>query len=105
MAAILLIDDMKGVRRAICAPLKRAGHSVTESVFWNSTGGGYLASWQYGWGYVIGTLDLTLFTGLGGIPFAAGTEPEASAARRVFRRGRAPRSGSASACAGMRRPR
>ena len=31
MAAILLIDDMKGVRRAICAPLKRAGHSVTEA--------------------------------------------------------------------------
>jgi CheY-like chemotaxis protein len=31
MAAILLIDDMKGVRRTISALLKRAGHAVTEA--------------------------------------------------------------------------
>jgi CheY-like chemotaxis protein len=31
MAAILLIDDMKGVRRTVSALLKRAGHIVTEA--------------------------------------------------------------------------
>lgn len=31
MAEILLIDDMKGVRRTVSALLKRAGHAVTEA--------------------------------------------------------------------------
>jgi CheY-like chemotaxis protein len=31
MASILLIDDMKGVRRTVSALLKRAGHTVTEA--------------------------------------------------------------------------
>lgn len=31
MASILLIDDMKGVRRTVSALLKRAGHEVTEA--------------------------------------------------------------------------
>jgi CheY-like chemotaxis protein len=31
MAEILLIDDMKGVRRTVSALLKRAGHTVTEA--------------------------------------------------------------------------
>lgn len=31
MADILLIDDMSGVRKAISAVLKRAGHTVTEA--------------------------------------------------------------------------
>jgi len=32
-----------------------AGHSVTQSVYWNSTGTGSIGSWNYGVGYVIGT--------------------------------------------------
>ena len=31
MAKILLIDDMKGVRRTVSAVLKRAGHTVSEA--------------------------------------------------------------------------
>jgi CheY-like chemotaxis protein len=31
MAQILLIDDMKGVRRTVSAVLKRAGHTVVEA--------------------------------------------------------------------------
>ena len=31
MADILLIDDMKGVRRSVSTVLKRAGHNVTEA--------------------------------------------------------------------------
>lgn len=37
-----------------------AGHSATATVFWNLTGGGYLRSLQYGYGFVIGTDDLDL---------------------------------------------
>lgn len=42
-----------------------AGHSVTESAFWNMTGtSGSVGSWNYGWGYVIGTgPGVTVFTG------------------------------------------
>jgi hypothetical protein len=32
-----------------------AGHTATQNVIWNATGGGKIASWQYGRGYVIGT--------------------------------------------------
>lgn len=31
MAKILLVEDMKGVRRTVSALLKRAGHTVTEA--------------------------------------------------------------------------
>jgi CheY-like chemotaxis protein len=31
MAEILLIDDMKGVRRAVSVVLKRGGHTITEA--------------------------------------------------------------------------
>jgi hypothetical protein len=32
-----------------------AGHTATETAFWNVTGSGLLRSAQYGWGYIVGT--------------------------------------------------
>jgi len=32
-----------------------AGHTATETVFWNNSGAGWIHSFQFGWGYVIGT--------------------------------------------------
>lgn len=53
-----------------------AGHSVTQSVYWNNQGG-VISSWQYGWGYVVGTKNTTVLTGmfLSGTA-GKGTEPE-----------------------------
>jgi hypothetical protein len=31
-----------------------AGHTATETVFWNCTGSGEVRSGQYGWGYLVG---------------------------------------------------
>jgi len=57
-----------------------AGHSATESVFWNLTGPGEVKSFQYGHGYVIGTgTDTAVRVGLdqGGLfAEASGTAPE-----------------------------
>jgi hypothetical protein len=57
-----------------------AGHAVTQSVFWNTRGGGKLHSWQFGHGYVIGTHDLRVETSLSFFdplrPRPEGTEPE-----------------------------
>lgn len=39
-----------------------AGHSATETVWWNLSGGGYLRSLQFGDGYVIGTDGMNLHT-------------------------------------------
>ena len=39
-----------------------AGHSATETVWWNTSGGGYLRSLQYGDGYVIGTDGMDVHT-------------------------------------------
>jgi hypothetical protein len=53
-----------------------AGHTATESVFWNLDGTGSLRSAQYGWGYVIGTgPDVTVNTALL-LPDREGTEPD-----------------------------
>jgi hypothetical protein len=52
-----------------------AGHTTTQSVFWNVSGGGTVISMQYGWGYVIGPGDMTVTTSLA-LPNAAGTAPE-----------------------------
>ncbi|HNR32101.1 MAG TPA: glycosyl hydrolase family 28-related protein [Candidatus Hydrogenedentes bacterium] len=53
-----------------------AGHTVTESAYWNTIGGGTLRSYQYGQGYIIGTgPEIELRTSLGTIE-ATGTAPE-----------------------------
>jgi hypothetical protein len=53
-----------------------AGHSATENVFWNLRGG-IVRSLQFGWGYVIGTTDAQVFTGLSDVAGrAVGTAPE-----------------------------
>jgi hypothetical protein len=53
-----------------------AGHSATENVFWNVRGG-FVRSLQFGWGYVIGTTDAEVLTGLDDLfGRADGTEPE-----------------------------
>jgi len=39
-----------------------SGHTATQCVFWNNRGKGYLRSYQYGWGYVIGTEGLDVRT-------------------------------------------
>ena len=52
-----------------------AGHTATQSVFWNNRGGGRLLSMQYGWGYVVGTVGLTVLTELAGLS-GQGSEPE-----------------------------
>ncbi len=53
-----------------------AGHTSTQSVFWNTKGTGKIRSRQYGWGYVIGTTTsvsvATSTWGTGG----SGTSPE-----------------------------
>lgn len=70
-------DGWQGVNRQ--AESSGAGHSVTESVFWNLTGGGYLRSLQYGYGYVIGTDAVDLHVDPAEWDWAnsgEGTEPE-----------------------------
>lgn len=32
-----------------------AGHTVTQNVYWNTSGAGEIRSFAYGWGYIIGT--------------------------------------------------
>ncbi|MDY0003308.1 MAG: glycosyl hydrolase family 28-related protein [Polyangia bacterium] len=57
-----------------------AGHTATESVFWNLRGAGTLRCMQYGWGYVIGTgPELTTYYELDEISLllnGSGTAPE-----------------------------
>ncbi|MBM3290049.1 MAG: right-handed parallel beta-helix repeat-containing protein, partial [Candidatus Hydrogenedentes bacterium] len=52
-----------------------AGHTVTENVYWNTSGAGLIRSFAYGEGYVIGTRGVRVQTGLGD-PRADGTAPE-----------------------------
>jgi len=53
-----------------------AGHTVTESVYWNTAGTGAILSYEYGNGYIVGTgPEIDLSTSLSS-PNAAGTAPE-----------------------------
>ncbi len=54
-----------------------AGHSVTQSVYWNVSGESLspILSWQYGWGYIIGTTKMLVLTNLSG-DGGDGTTPE-----------------------------
>ncbi len=56
-----------------------AGHSATQNVFWNLRGAGRLDSYQYGWGYVIGTEGITVQADIaedGLFSIGEGTEPD-----------------------------
>lgn len=53
-----------------------AGHSATQTVFWNTAGAGALSSYQFGLGYVIGTTGLTVNTAITVWPETSGSEPE-----------------------------
>ena len=52
-----------------------AGHTVTENVYWNTSGVGQIRSWAYGLGYVIGTTENTVLTTVTEM-YGVGTEPE-----------------------------
>ena len=53
-----------------------AGHTGTENVLWSTTGVGQVRSYQFGWGYVIGTgPEIEVSTALGGSA-SVGTAPE-----------------------------
>ncbi len=53
-----------------------AGHTATESVFWNLSGPGTLTSLQAGRGYVVGTTDVVVDTEFTGAGYSTGTQPE-----------------------------
>ena len=53
-----------------------AGHSATQSVFWNTSGSGRLDSYQFGDGYIVGTTDVRVDTTVYDILDSAGTAPE-----------------------------
>ncbi len=53
-----------------------AGHAATQSVFWNIAGSGKLSSYQFGYGYIIGTTDVKVDTTVIDILDSAGTAPE-----------------------------
>jgi len=52
-----------------------AGHTATQCVFWNTGGKGVLRSFQYGWGYVIGTAPTLTVNDTAGAGGSEGTAP------------------------------
>jgi hypothetical protein len=70
-------DGWQGVNRR--NESSGSGHSATQNVFWNLTGGGYLRSLQYGMGYVIGPVDMNVHVDPNAIDWnrsGEGTAPE-----------------------------
>ena len=53
-----------------------AGHTATESVFWNLQGTGTLTSYQFGRGYVVGTDVAEVLTEVFDVYESARTAPE-----------------------------
>ncbi len=53
-----------------------AGHTATETVFWNNRGTGILSSYQYGKGYVIGTDGVRVYHDPSATFEGIGSEPE-----------------------------
>lgn len=53
-----------------------AGHTATESVIWNVSGVGLVRSFQFGWGYVIGTGELIVVDDLLGPLYGQNAEPD-----------------------------
>ena len=53
-----------------------AGHSATQSVFWNTSGSGWIYSYQFGHGYIVGTVGVLVDTTVWDILDSAGTAPE-----------------------------
>lgn len=54
-----------------------SGHTGTENVMWNIRGNGNLRSRQFGYGFVVGTQDISVETRIGTFSTgAAGTAPE-----------------------------
>jgi hypothetical protein len=67
-------DGWKAVNRLFFS--SGAGHSATENVFWNIQGEGFLASLQFGNGYVIGTSGVELSVTVENAFESHGTAPE-----------------------------
>ncbi|MBN1671242.1 MAG: hypothetical protein JXR37_09430 [Kiritimatiellae bacterium] len=64
-------DEWRALNRTSMSD--NAGHTCTQCVFWNCRGKARIRSFQYGWGYVIGTEGLNVETK--GTFGSAGTEP------------------------------
>ena len=67
-------DGWKAVNRLFYS--SGSGHSATENVFWNIKGEGSLYSYQYGYGYVIGSTNIDVYTEVSNVYDSFGTAPE-----------------------------
>jgi hypothetical protein len=73
MDSVVVHDGWSAVNRGDWST--GAGHTATESVFWNVQGTGVVRSWQFGPGHVIGTAPGIEVRHELGLPNSRGTEP------------------------------